>query len=596
MKINVILMCLAVGWALGVGCGTEQYCSDSSECLATEFCNEDNRCENNPCFNRVEGDFIRCAGDDAVVCDASHLPMMNPCGQFGCVVEAEGCAECVPGSGESCDGDDLVTCDDRGLIEMEEFCPTGCEDLTAGSATCASCEPNVTACFGDYLVACDAAGAADSTHCEHGCTQDATAMCNACTPSTLSCDAEDLVTCGVDGQVQSTETCEHGCAPDRLACNDCPPDTTGCLNEQRVTCDVDGLVVDAIDCFMGCNELSDRCHYFEPTALAWTDVTAGISSLVVTAQQYATIESTTGDIVIDGQPLTGYVSHQTLTSGIQILSFDHIDIQGYVEVTGVNTLALVSTTTITIGGYLDAAARMDSPGPGGWPTGMSNPGNGDDASCDEWGYSGGGGGGHAGNGGEGSAGGGYSVGVAGLPVNDWLLDPPEGGGAGGGCDWWGHGAGGASGGILLLAAGQSVEVQAGSTVDTSGGGGQGGAGGGGAGGLISIEAPEVTVAGRLLSIGGGGGCEVGDGHDGSEGSYGCYDGTQASGDGGPSATSVDGGDGQLTPTSAGYSGGGSAGFLIINVGPTQGTPVVTGTLIPDSVFTDAVKIGMLALQ
>ena len=127
--IGLLGLILAFGWGVGAGCKGEQHCNDDSECLAMELCSAESLCVNNPCFNRVEGDFVECDGEDAVTCDASQMPVVTPCGQYGCTAGALGCAECVPGSGESCDGSDLITCGVDGLIEDSAFCATGCEEL-----------------------------------------------------------------------------------------------------------------------------------------------------------------------------------------------------------------------------------------------------------------------------------------------------------------------------------------------------------------------------------------------------------------------------------------------------------------------------------
>jgi hypothetical protein len=144
---------------------------------------------------------------------------------------------------------------------------------------------------------------------------------------------------------------------------------------------------------------------------------------------------------------------------------------------------------------------------------------------------------------------------------------------------------------LLLVAGESIDIQLGAYVDASGGGGQDASAGGGAGGIISLEAPTVTVGGTLHTRGGGGGCWQNNGSDGWMGGSGCTD-VVAGGDGGLNAGGLDGEDGAPAPSNIGGAGGGGSGIIVINVGPAQGAPTVTGSLIPTAA-TSAVHLGTI---
>lgn len=680
MKRNLrTLVCLvcASSTLVMVGCGSEQYCNDHAECLETEVCSADNRCVDNPCFNRDEGDFVECSGGDAVTCDASGMPALEACGQYGCGETAAGCLECVPGSGRSCDGDDVIDCNSVGLIESREFCVTGCLDQPGGEAVCAPCEPDTVACYGEYLVTCDADREASSERCAHGChggraecndcTPDATecdadelvtcdgeglveardpcpygcaasrgvcsecladavacqgddlvtcgplgvpletetcaygcnvanGACQACVPEAIGCQGDELVECSAAGEITSQQTCENGCNTTRSECNACEPSTTYCAGDALVTCGTDGLVASAASCALGCDATEIRCSYFQPTGLDWTDVTAGSVSLVVPHFQIATIDTTAEVIMINGQYFTGYASRNATLGGfdtVWVVSFDQVDIQGELRVTGDQSIAIVARSSITVGGWLDVSAHLNVPGAGGVAPGESHPGNGSGPSCSGVASAGGGGGGHAGLGGEGGTITGYASGGSGLLVDDWQLNPLWGGGAGGSCPSFG--IGGAAGGNVLLVAGELIDVQLGGIVDASGGGGVSTTAGGGAGGTVSLEAPVVTIAGTINNRGGGGGCWQDNGADGRIGGTGCTSVVAGGDGGGPNAVGLNGEQGENGTGSYGGAGGGAAGVIVINVGPSQGAPEVTGALIPDAT-TSAVHLGNLTPQ
>ncbi len=670
----ILALGVLVGGVLaGGGCKGEQRCDDHSECLTTELCSDDSLCVHNPCFNRVEGDFVECDGEDAVSCDASQMPVVVACGQYGCTDGALGCAACVPGSGESCNANDVITCDANGLIESSAFCVTGCVELAGGEAECESCVPETVACYDSFLVSCDAAGVSTGQECGFGCNSNldppvcndcapdeqacdgeelmicgadgmeasreacpygcaqGRQMCNECYPDDLACVGDDLVTCGplglpveidecengcdvendrcydcvpdtttcsgddlVDcgsgGEVASQITCDHGCDSTRKACNDCTPSTVECVGGDLVTCGGDGLVAETTACTLGCNATALRCNIFQPTGLDWTDVTAGNDPLVVLDGQTALIDTENEIVWVNGSPVSGYGSRTATWGGFTtgwVISFSYVDIRGNVQITGSQSLALVARTTITVANNarVDASGHLDVPGPGGAAPGDAHLANGGNTICDGGGFPGGGGGGHAGLGGNGSAVTGYTTGQGGSVVNDWQLNPLLGGGAGGSCNIFG--VGGAAGGNLLLVAGESIHIVSGSVVHASGGGGQDASAGGGAGGLISVEAPTVTVEGTLRAAGGGGGCWGGQGADGWYSSSGCLDSSANGGDGGPRGTNtsdLSGEAGGVPQSIYGAGGGGAAGIIIVNVGPSQGAPSLSGSypLIPDA--------------
>jgi hypothetical protein len=189
-------------------------------------------------------------------------------------------------------------------------------------------------------------------------------------------------------------------------------------------------------------------------------------------------------------------------------------IDAAVTATGKRPLALVATTTLTIGsaGVVDVSSGRNAAGAGGNSMLCSTAGAG---SMDN-GQNGGGGGGAAGSfadlggagatGVDGSGGAGGSAGAATVPVN--VVRGGCAGAAGGKNGGHSGGNGGNGGGAIYLIAGGSISVSG--IVNASGAGGRGGqsqAGGGGAGsgGSIGVDAPAIAITGTLVANGGGGG-------------------------------------------------------------------------------------------
>ncbi len=183
---------------------------------------------------------------------------------------------------------------------------------------------------------------------------------------------------------------------------------------------------------------------------------------------------------------------------------------------GPNGLVLLAQERITVEGLLDASAVGQLAGPGRskrYTTGAEGIA--------------------AGGAHNGSGGGSSSLAAYGDPS----VVPLYGGmhGQGFACD---ASAGGGGGGALQLTAGGSITVSG--TIDVSGGGGAGGAsggcrdgGGGGSGGSVLLEAPLVSVNGRLGANGGGGG----------GGAAGCGGGGWTAGADGDDGNATSGGDG-----------------------------------------------------
>ncbi len=208
--------------------------------------------------------------------------------------------------------------------------------------------------------------------------------------------------------------------------------------------------------------------------------------------------------------------------GIAVLFVGSWTVGREVKITGDARLVVVAARAVTVSALLDGSAHHETPGPGGAkprsgpgvggsavPVGTDHPGGGG-AGFGIAGAKGGNGNGNAALGGGGGA-------AYGALLSDFL------GGSGGGqgspynvlpCIPI-NGNGGAGGGALQITSAISITVDADGEISTGGGGGQGGClngndntmsgGGGGSGGTIFLEAPIISVLGKLASNGGGGG-------------------------------------------------------------------------------------------
>lgn len=215
-----------------------------------------------------------------------------------------------------------------------------------------------------------------------------------------------------------------------------------------------------------------------------------------------------------------------------------ITVQGTVTVQGARALVLLGAETVTVAAssVLDASSTTADPqriGAGANPGGCSKAGIGDSSSS---GAGGGAGGSFATQGGKGGRG---NLNAGGGPQNASQGGNPGAtqptptvlrggcpGGKGGDGQNNNGGVGGNGGGAVYLIAGTSIAITG--DVFASGAGGDGtpnnagrqqGGGGGGSGGMIGLEAPAITVGGRVVAngaAGAGGGATTG-GKPGSEG-------------------------------------------------------------------------------
>ncbi len=275
-----------------------------------------------------------------------------------------------------------------------------------------------------------------------------------------------------------------------------------------------------------------------------------------------------------------------------------------ITITGNNGFALASAGAITIDGVIDASCTGMTPGPGGFPGGMTAmDGGGPSSGSGKAGTGAGGpgapaaGGGGAGYGDAGGSGG-LPTGTTpngGVPWGDltsatFIL---VGGPGGGGGAATGGGKGGGGGGAVQIAANAAITITG--TIDVGGCGGakagkSAGGGGGGAGGAIVLEAAHVTLSSTsVLSAnggGGGGGDDMStDGSPANASVMPAAGGTATSGAGGnggdggasngkPGQHFTNGRDGQIpVPSANDYGGGGGGGVGRIAVralNPTMG--------------------------
>jgi hypothetical protein len=272
-------------------------------------------------------------------------------------------------------------------------------------------------------------------------------------------------------------------------------------------------------------------------------------------------------------------------------------------------VALFAAKTITIGATIDVGATGVGGvlgGTNGTPsitvTCHGRAGRNIDATHGEGG--GGGGGGSAAKGGNGgiSNQGGTATGIGGACASSPTTIPLRGGNGGG------HGAanaanfGGGGGGAIALVAMESVTIPATGVVASPGAGGGvaaagNGGGGGGGGGAIFIEAPVVTIQGKLTANGGGGAAPSG----GSNGARGATTtanpatgGMFMGGNGGAGAAGITAATNgtsynfddavNMTNTNRGGGGGGAKGAIEVK----RRIGGVAGLASPAAAITDAV--------
>jgi len=260
----------------------------------------------------------------------------------------------------------------------------------------------------------------------------------------------------------------------------------------------------------------------------------------------------------------------------------HVATTGSITATGKRSLAIASSSTMTIEGAIDVASHGGQRGPAADAAGCTFA----RAPDKDLGGGGGGAGGSftlpGGDGGTGdndnsaSPAGTATSGMHGATTTISVLrggcvgqtggDEANGGGNGG--------SGGHSGGALYLFARQNLVITGTVRATGTGGGGgdvQSGGGGGGTGGLVIIESPSITISGQISANGGGGGQGGGrlnendiSGNPGTDGAMGTTPAAGGSGVAGGEVRFGFGGAGGATTaaisgTAADFGGGGGGG-------------------------------------
>ena len=195
-----------------------------------------------------------------------------------------------------------------------------------------------------------------------------------------------------------------------------------------------------------------------------------------------------------------------VNNNIAVFRFASLTISGTLNPYGSHAVALVADGTISVAGTLDMEATcingagLLGAGQGGG-SGAAAIGSG--AGAGGASGTGGSGGGHGGTGGQG----GLNTPASDGPIfGDAQITTLTGGGGGGG---GGGGVGGNGGGGVQLVSNTSISIGGG--INAGGCGGKSststanGGGGGGAGGTILLEAPTISIPGKLAVNGGAGG-------------------------------------------------------------------------------------------
>jgi hypothetical protein len=330
-----------------------------------------------------------------------------------------------------------------------------------------------------------------------GCTE----RVNVC-HSDSDCTNPAFPFCDVNGEYDESGHVANSCSIEPANCPvercGCTPGQSTCSGETLTTCNSDGHDVTTETCSLGCASGGTKCQIFDPSNGLTNLLLSSVNSPDVTLPDGTTIDTTTGVVKVDGQPITVESVTSAPTSGpsIRVLLARSWTI-GDVRVTGTLPLALLSVGPIRVDGVLDASARLSSGGPGAQEQG---------ACVGQSSVFGGGGGGNATAGGKSAAGSPVTnppppaAGGSAIP----LYEPFTGGCSGGAArDSEGQiGPGGAGGGAIQLASLTEVTVTA--TISLGGGGAPTSPGGGGSGGNLLVEAPQVHISGGLFLNGGSG--------------------------------------------------------------------------------------------
>ncbi|MFN0245361.1 MAG: hypothetical protein ACKV2T_00550 [Kofleriaceae bacterium] len=359
----------------------------------------------------------------------------------------------------------------------------------------------------------------------------------------------------------------------------------------------DAIAVDTA-CPWGCvSSGTARCGVLQPSGgvIASQDLgTVGLADLEIARD--TTLDANTGEIKgirASGIGVEDGVAFEMRTSG-SVFRMASLRVSKLMKLSGDHAVVFIADGPITIDAVIDG--RGDPlcemmgrvAGPGGLDGGEKEstaigPGGGGGTMLDDHGGGGGGGGAVGGNGGLNTPGG--------APFDAVDAEKLVGGGGGGGGGGNANAGTGGGGGAAIqfvsntsITIGSSGGINAGGCGGDEGGGGSDGGGGGGAGGMIVLEAPVVTIAGRLAVNGGGGGTH------GAIGSPATLDRIAA-----PGGSSVDGiggagGTGAAlsgVAAASGTYGGGGGSVGRIRIKTRSGTTTITSTSLMSPALDDS---------
>jgi len=569
------------------GSGLDSTCDHPDQCDGTGICDPNYEPSSTPC-----PDGLYCNGDET--CDGAGAcqPGADPCPGTSCNETTDQCADCVTNEQCGfCQWCQSGTCENQPSdTDVKDDCPPG-ECLTGlcdGSGGC-GVDPNGTPCNGG-----------DGDWCNSTCSG------GSCSGGSVSCPDDGNICNGSESCNTSNGACQSG---PNLAASDY------CDGNDLITCDGSGNMTGSENCPEGCDTTTDpdQCiissQQVDPSNLDPALLCTNGADLIISSA--TTINTNDGSITPDpGVAIVSSVVTQSSGPGIRVFSFNSIDIQADVTVTGSNALALLACYDITVSGVIYANSTDRTAGPGGYNGGTSESngsgydngygraGPGQNSSPYE--ETGGGGAAFGGTGGDGGDDDGSPEGGQGGQVYPGpTLIPLVGGsgGGGGGCyDNDDGGPGGGGGGAIQLTAGDTLTVTGGGGVHAGAGGGNRcvrdgcGGGGGGSGGGILLEAVSVDMDGTLAANGGGGagGDEYGSGINSGNGEDGRFDDVQAGGgaggdgggrggDGGAGGTANGGPGGNATKA-----GGGGGGVGRIRINTDSGNASIGGTVSPNA--------------
>jgi len=226
-----------------------------------------------------------------------------------------------------------------------------------------------------------------------------TCVAVSCTPGEFAaCAGSDVeLRCSATGASYDQIQCANGC-DDTTGCRVCQANQTVCADGKVQSCDANGAVVSSETCALGCFQDQPRCIDIDPSnnLATYLDMVQNPPDLHITPSTTgmpATINATTGDVVIDGATQsvpTFLVSPAPGDVGIRVYVVHDFTVDDVLSMTSGAVdgpaVAILATGAITINAKLGVNAGSLT---------SCVAGSGHDTSTDPDFTSGGGGGGNA---------------------------------------------------------------------------------------------------------------------------------------------------------------------------------------------------------